>query len=172
MNIFFLDMNPYLAAEMQCDKHVVKMILESAQLLCTAHHILGTDLDKEILYRKTHENHPCSKWIRESSGNYNWLHSHFHGLLVEYWYRYGKKHASTRLLKPLHEFPHYESQVLGEMTRPALAMPDEFKCDDYVEAYRNYYVSKNSQMKMAWTIQEKPEWFINKVEQNAILHVS
>jgi phage-related protein len=71
MNIFILDKDPKKIAMYHNDKHVVKMIVETAQLLCTAHHVSGTNGD--IPYRKTHQNHPCSIWARESIENYNWL---------------------------------------------------------------------------------------------------
>jgi hypothetical protein len=103
MNIFFLSEDPYEAASMQVDRHVVKMILESAQLLSTAHRILDGD-DSGVLpdyrdtlfYRATHKNHPSARWIRESVENYNWLVDHFDGLLREYTHRYKKQHACMR----------------------------------------------------------------------------
>ena len=65
MNIFMLHQEPQIAAQYHCDKHVVKMILESAQLLCTALNEAGVPMP----YRVTHKNHPCSIWVRESRAN-------------------------------------------------------------------------------------------------------
>ena len=65
MNIFVLDNDPFKAAEYQCDKHVVKMVLETAQLLCSAH--------ETAPYKRTHYNHPCAIWTRSSLSNYMWL---------------------------------------------------------------------------------------------------
>ena len=141
MNIFVLDENPSLAAQYQCDKHVVKMVLETAQLLSTVHHFYGTATD--VMYKPTHRNHPCSKWLLESRNNYDWLAAHFHALLHEYEYRYGKFHKSYAL------WPHL---VIGPMdlewtwttggkTPFKLCMPDEYKVHgDPVQSYRNYYI--------------------------------
>ena len=92
MNIFVLDYNPTRAAKMQCDKHVVKMALETAQLLCTAFPG-GT-----APYKLTHFNHPCAIWCRESLKNYNWLIDHGIALCDEYQHRYGKTHKSKEVI--------------------------------------------------------------------------
>ena len=90
MNIFFLHEDPIEAAKLQYNKHVVKMILESAQMLCTAHHHYESDVD--IPYKKAHYNHPSTKWVRENASNYSWLYRHMIGLGAEYRNRYGKEH--------------------------------------------------------------------------------
>ena len=93
MNIFYLHQDPVKAAEYQYNKHVVKMILESAQMLCTAHHcIMGADAD--VPYKPAHRNHPSTKWARQSGENYTWLYRHMMELGREYEKRYGKKHLS------------------------------------------------------------------------------
>ena len=69
MNIFYLDEDTEICAQYHCDKHVVKMILEYAQILCTVLHELG----QEAPYRPTHRNHPCTVWARESLDNWIWL---------------------------------------------------------------------------------------------------
>lgn len=135
MNIFYLDRDITKCAQYHNNKHVVKMILESAQLLCTAHHELGSGDD--TLYRKTHVNHPSAKWVRESDANYLWLWGLFRELLAEYNYRYGKVHASARLLERLYQLPCDLPD--GNFTDPPQAMPDEYKNEDAVEAYREYY---------------------------------
>ena len=96
MNIFYFDEDPWRAAEMQPDKMLVKMPLETAQMLCTAHRILDGDkyADEVGLYQKAYMNHPCTIWARETSGNYGWLLKHFLALSLEYHYRYNKAHAS------------------------------------------------------------------------------
>ena len=93
LNIFVLHKNPQLAAQYQCDKHVVKMILETAQLLCSPY-VPGV-----APYRRTHYNHPCAKWTRESQSNYFWLGIHGLALADEYTYRYGKIHKSVDVIK-------------------------------------------------------------------------
>ena len=93
MNIFFLHQNPHQAAKYQYNKHIVKMVLESAQMLCTAHHcILGDEAD--VPYKAAHRNHPSTVWARRSANNYEWLYHHFVALSAEYKRRYGKEHLS------------------------------------------------------------------------------
>ena len=107
MNIFYLDRDPVIAAQMMCDKHVVKMILESAQMLSTAHRVLDGDeyADRRGLYKLAHKNHPSTIWVRSSLENYTWLYDHMVALMEEYTYRYGKHHATERLLAPLFKSP-------------------------------------------------------------------
>ena len=97
MNIFRLDNDPFVAAYNQCNKHVVKMCLETAQLLSTAHRVLDGEDANPDLYKATHKNHPSAVWARENSSNYLWLMQHFDALLLEYAFRYYKRHASSRL---------------------------------------------------------------------------
>ena len=93
MNIFYLHQDPHEAAKLQYNKHVVKMILESAQMLCTAHHcVMGDDAD--VPYKMAHKNHPSTIWARRSADNYTWLYHHFVALSKEYTKRYGKEHLS------------------------------------------------------------------------------
>lgn len=159
MNIFFLDHCPKKAAQMQCDKHIIKMILESAQMLCTAHHELGTyTMLKDILYKKTHVNHPSSKWVRHRAHNYAWLYAHFVELCDEYSFRFNKRHLTDKKFRnKLIIVPKYIDHS-WEITPPALAMPDEFKTNCPVESYRNYYKHKSKSIDMRWTNREKPEW--------------
>jgi len=160
MNIFILDKDPILAAQMQCDKHVVKMILESAQLLSTAHHVLDGNSAREGIYKPTHVNHPCSIWVRESVHNYEWLWKHLSALCNEYFYRYGKQHKTSSLLNTLIFFP----KDLGGFYRTsfAVAMKVRPECiveGDPVQSYRNYYKTKQKDFKMVWTKREVPSWF-------------
>lgn len=138
MNIFYLSKNPTTAALFQCDKHVVKMILETAQMLCTAHHINGTDLDVDDLYKVAHRNHPSTIWARTSEKNYDWLYKHFIALCNEYFHRYKKIHATDRKLRCLlAQKPKYFPQTA--FSHPPQCMPDTYKSSSTVEAYRNYY---------------------------------
>lgn len=128
MNIFVLDYDPLQAARLQCNKHVVKMIVESAQLLCNA---VGGP------YKPTHVNHPCSRWTRESPGNYQWLHAHALELCAEYTRRYARTHKT---LAVIHSLPLQR----GELTPFARAIPRELDhITDVVEAYREYYKTKS-----------------------------
>ena len=92
MNIFYLHNNPYKAATYFYDKHKVKMILESAQMLCTAHHVYGNG--DNVPYKKAHLNHPSTIWARSSKSNYYWLYEHMLGIGKVYTKRYGKYHLS------------------------------------------------------------------------------
>ena len=93
MNIFYLHQDPVKAAQYQYNKHVVKMILESAQMLCTAHHCIDTEF-ADVPYKIAHKNHPSTVWARRSANNYEWLYHHFVALSAEYKRRYGKDHLS------------------------------------------------------------------------------
>ena len=153
MQIFILDENPETAAKYHCDKHVIKMILEGCKLLCTAHHINGS---KKPPYRKTHENHPCAKWVRESKENYLWLVKLTEALLHEYTDRYGKIHKSEEVLNWLKSnMP--ESPKSG-LTPFALAIPDEYKKDDAVLSYRAFYLGEKKHF-AEWRNGNIPFWF-------------
>lgn len=139
MNIFVLDEDPKICAMSHCDKHVVKMILESAQMICTTHHLLpNKHINYDIPYKKTHVNHPCNRWLRDSVENYNWLIEFITHLNDEYKYRYDKdvNHKSFDVIKnlPIPDLPNLPR------TRFARAMPDECKIDnDVIASYRKYY---------------------------------
>ena len=166
MNVFYLDKHPRLAAEYQCDKHVVKMVLETAQLLSTAHRVLGV-VDRRadaFLYKATHINHPCSIWVRSEPDQYRWTFDHFCFLLQEYYYRYGKIHKCDELRFHLINTPDNINWD-ASWKDPPLCMPDECKIEgDPVESYRNYYRMKKYSF-ATWKRREVPEWFnINKNE--------
>ena len=158
MNIFFLDENPTLSAQYHVDKHVVKMILETAQLLCGVHHVTAHDT-AHVPYKLSHKNHPCSIWCRESLSNYLYLCELGLELSKEYTYRYGKRHKSQDVIEwCLINKPNIPDI---EFTDPAKAMPDEFKVDSVVESYRNYYMGAKSNLAV-WKNREKPFWFEKK----------
>ena len=140
MNIFFLSKDPVKAAQLQCDKHVVKMILETAQMLSTAHHENGTSLDTDVLYKKTHVNHPASVWCRASAKNYNWLYEHFVALCDEYTHRYGRTHLSDTKFRALFKtVPFMSCDKPTTFTKPPKCMPDEYKVGSVVQSYQLYY---------------------------------
>ena len=147
MNIFYLDKDPRKAAKYQYNKHVVKMILESAQMLCTAHHVYGNPED--VPYRQTHRYHPSTVWVRENNRNYMWLYWHMIALGEEYTKRYGKKHLSIEKCKPTLQFcPN--GMPDGFFTEPPQCMPDEYKVKgDSVTAYWNYYENEKHTVKNA-----------------------
>ena len=140
MNIFYLDKCPEKAARLQYNKHVVKMILESAQMLCTAHHcIMGEDAD--VPYKPAHRNHPSTIWARQSGENYTWLYRHMMELGREYEKRYGKKHLSIiKCEDPLSILP---GGILETgLTKMPQCMPDEYKDECSIQAYWNYYIGE------------------------------
>ena len=140
MNIFYLDKDPVKAAKVQYNKHIVKMILESAQMLCTAHHcIMGEDAD--VPYKSAHKNHPSTIWARQSAQNYAWLYYHMMALGNEYTKRYGKKHLTiTKCEDKLAILPGGILETGFE--QPPQCMPDEYKDECSVQAYWNYYIGE------------------------------
>jgi hypothetical protein len=156
MNIFVLDLDPKKCAQYHANKHVIKLILESAQLLCGVHWVLGG----EAPYKLSHKNHPCSIWARECIENYVWLCDLGLELSKEYTYRYGKRHKSQDVIEwCLINQPNLKEN--GDMTKFALAMPDEYKVMDVVESYRNYYMGSKKDL-CEWKNRPTPEWFLNE----------
>ena len=136
MNIFVLDKDPVLAAQYQCDKHVVKMVLETAQMLCT---VLG-NLGETTPYKATHPNHPCTKWAAESRQNFEWLVLHGIALAEEYSLRYGRTHKSESAIRYAAPLAHL---LPGTGLTPwTQAMPEQYKGPCAVQAYRKYYLGE------------------------------
>lgn len=177
MNIFYLSTSPKEAAEMHCDKHVVKMIVESAQLLSTAHRIIDGNLvntlsdsgrrvkrwvlgdwREGILYKATHANHPSAVWCRQTIDQYNFTHDLLHWLCVEYTHRYGKEHKveHSGLLFDLSQTPH--NLIAKGWKDPPPAMPDYCKVGGSVESYRSYYINEKKRF-AKWTKRPVPTWF-------------
>lgn len=137
MNIFYLDENPQVCAMMHNDKHVVKMILEYAQLMSTCHHIYETKND--MLYKKTHVKHPSTLWVCASRKHYEYLYELFVHLCDEYTYRYGKVHMSYTKLNDVLKNPP-EKLTATTWQEPFVAMPDKYKVpNDSLQSYKNYY---------------------------------
>lgn len=155
MNIFVLDENPQIAAQMHNDKHVVKMVLETAQLLCGVHWV--TDSQYSIPYKLSHKNHPCSIWVRECIENYIWLCDLGLSLCEEYTHRYGKRHKSQDIIEwALVNKPQLKEN--GDITPFVLAMPDECKKTSAVDSYRLYYITHKSNIS-SWKNRNKPYWY-------------
>ena len=153
MNIFFLDFDTKKCAQYHCDKHVVKMILETAQLLCGTHWVIGN----EAPYKLSHKNHPCAIWTRTSLSNYLYLCDLGLELCKEYTYRYGKRHKSQDVIEwCLINKPNIHDV---DFTSPPLAMGDEFKIEnDVIESYRNYY-REGKKLIVSWKNRVIPSWF-------------
>tara|TARA_R100001509_G_scaffold119503_1_gene73840 strand:- start:1587 stop:2072 length:486 start_codon:yes stop_codon:yes gene_type:complete len=142
MNIFYLDKCPVKAAQVQYNKHVVKMILESAQMLCTAHHCYGDKYQVEnVPYKQAHLNHPSTVWTRRSKSTYMWLYNHMMALGNEYTKRYGKTHLSITKCKDFLAIPPRHIQG-DDWCQPPQAMPDKYKDECSIQAYWNYYIGE------------------------------
>jgi hypothetical protein len=146
MNIFVLDRCPSKAAMKQCDKHVVKMCLETAQLLCTYFNKRGY----EMPYRSTHVKHPCSLWLDENADHVSWLIAHFRALLDEYKHRYGKQHACEKIYNQL----PFKSRVDPDTI--SFSVVTNNSIEDPVVSYQQYYKEKPIQMN--WTNRPVPQF--------------
>lgn len=153
MNIFILHRTPRLAAQNLCDRHCVKMIVESAQIMATVQHRYGGVAH----YRSTHEHHPCTIWAGESARNYAWLLAHAKAMCQEYTHRYERIHKTEQYITgELHHLPPGIRDV--GLTPFAQAMPEPYRGDDPVIAYRTYYIKDKAHF-AKWTNRDVPAWF-------------
>ena len=164
MNLFILSKCYKECAEFMYDKHIVKIILEAVQMLCTAKLLLDPPTDGTELYKISHKNHPVSSWIRESLENYTWTLNLVDAMHTEWKYRYGHpphiQHKSYEVALYLAGFPPPESAFpKSGITKFALAMPDMYKCEDPIESYRKYYQSPEKKRLASWKKREPPHWF-------------
>lgn len=179
MNIFYLDSDPQTCAKYHVDKHVCKMLVEYTQLLSTAHRLLDgyqenklwkhpVDRYDSTFYKATHINHPCAKWVRESTDNYKWLYHLLFFLCKEYTHRYGKIHKceSSNLLYLINCVP--VNIPTTNFTEPPKCMPDDCITDSTIKSYQQYYIlHKNSFA--SWKNREIPFWF--NMEKNAYIQI-
>lgn len=184
MNIFYLHNDPKICAYEHCDKHVVKMILEYAQLLSTAHRVLdGTmytdktklgrkikrwkleyDIADNLLFLASHIQHPSGIWCRKNMQNYMWLTELLEGLCKEYTHRYGKVHSVQKSGLMRYLCDNLPKNIpIGPFTDPPPAMPDYCKVPlDSILSYQNYYV--NEKVRFArWTNRNIPSWYAERV---------
>jgi hypothetical protein len=189
MNIFYLNPNPKVCAEMHLDKHVVKMIIEYAQLMSTAHRVLDgeqytdktannrsiqrwrmkNEMVEQALMKASHVNHPSNIWVRASKQNYIWLLKMWLHLLAEYTHRYGKQHACEKYIDVLYNAP--KNIPNAPFTEPTPAMPDIYKVtNDSIKSYQNYYIHDKARF-ANWKNRETPEWFLYGVK-NANVQLS
>jgi len=180
MNVFYLHRDPNICAQMHCDKHVVKMCIEYAQLMSTAHRVIDGDLwygrttnvrkiaryfhpdsiMNQSMYKVSLINHPSNVWLRENAENYTWLYDMWTALCGEYKYRYGKTHESFRKLEYYLVIPPMKIS-LERFTEPTPAMGAFPQCiveDDSMTSYRNYYWEAKYDISK-WTKRDKPEWW-------------
>lgn len=154
MNIFILDLNPEIAASYLCDKHLVKMPLEAAQIMCSVRHKLGLENSS---YKPTHINHPCVNWAAESYMNYHWLFAH--GVSICDWYRhvYNKHHKSQDVLVECFRNTKSNLFPIYNQTPFVACMDDLYLQKDIVSSYRCYYKHAKKHM-LKYTKRNKPEW--------------
>ncbi|MCV6599790.1 MAG: hypothetical protein OIF36_04890 [Alphaproteobacteria bacterium] len=174
MNIFYLDKDPKKCAEHHCDQHCVKMIIEYAQIMSTAHRVLDgeeyyrinksnhkvrawklNDKREETLYQAGFYHHPCVIWTEESVENYNYLYNLFCALCDEFKKRYGKTHLTDIKLREILRHPP-QNIPKTKFTTPALAMPDYCKMKTAIASYRNFY--KKEKIKFAKWKNGEPDW--------------
>lgn len=164
MNIFVLDEHPKIAAKYNCDKHVVKMILELFQQLGSAVIRHGATPEQMPLTSKGtplkggYHNHPCTRWCGDSRINYMWASTHAIALCDEYTRRYGKIHSCEKGILQLADMQHMIKD--GPITPFALAMPDQYKCNDAVTSYRNYYLNEKKSFAKWDKLNNTPYWWI------------
>lgn len=165
MNIFVLSEDPTEAAQMACDKHVIKMILESMQLLVTALRMHGIPESRIPLnnagmpYKSTHHNHPCNKWVRTSRSNFLWLLEHMSALCKEYTLRYGKAHTCEKWIPLL--ITNQDIIPDGPLTEFAIAMPTSYIVKSCaVQSYREYYRREKARFATWKPPRSVPDWFV------------
>ena len=155
MNIFAVHEDPIVAAQMLCDRHVVKMTLETAQMLCTTLHDYSIP---SIPYKRTHAKHPCTIWAMRNQSNFGWLVNHGLALGAEYTRRYGKTHKSARVIAFCSA---WKGLLLdGERTPFAQAMPAQYKNPSCgVSAYRAYYRGDKAGFATWKAPSSPPDWW-------------
>lgn len=185
MNLFVLSCDPIEAAQLQCNKHVSKMTVESGQMLSTAHRMLDGSLERRrsksdktavkywtlpdaresVLYKAVHMSHPCTVWTMQTRKNYEWHFQHFVALANEFTHRYGKQHKTyVDLVNYLKDPP--KNIPDGPLTLWPLAMKSNPECmfpEDPVKSYRLFYQTKQDRFKMEWTKRDTPDWFERRV---------
>ncbi|MDB4396031.1 hypothetical protein N9Z65_00280 [bacterium] len=184
MNIFTTNDCPVISAQEMCDKHVVKMIVEYAQLLSTAHRVLdGTEYydktkagrrikrwlhpDRSLeqqLYKASHINHPSGLWCRATTGNYFWLYNHFVASCEEYTRRYSKTHLTYKKLVDVFSTPP-KNLPKGSRQEFAVAISQDQRCRSIpcfnklkpVDKYKQYII--HDKPFAVWTNRQSPAWF-------------
>ncbi len=164
MNIFILDTDVRVCARFHADQHVVKMILESAQMLCTVLHEHGV----QAPYRPTHRSHPCTLWAGRSLANWLWLRRLALALNREFRYRFRKDrdHASARVVAGLPRPPLRDEGL----TPFAQALPDVYRVPgDAVKAYRAFYIGEKARF-VRWTRRRPPAWYVQGIQGHPSQH--
>ena len=169
MNIFVLDEDPAIAAQMMCDKHIPKMIVETFQMLGSALRRHGaTDEQMPLTSKGTpliggYKHHPCTIWAGETKTNFVWLCLHGIALCEEYQFRYGKTHSCHDGIDQMCDM--FDMIPNGSHTPYAQAMEDEYKCDDAVDAYRQYYIMEKAYFAKWEKGRQQPNWWPHTQEK-------
>jgi hypothetical protein len=164
MNMFILDNCPFKAAQLNCDTHTSKIILEIAQMLCIPFHLNGI---QNVPYKMCHKNHPVSKWVRESYENFTWTVRHAHGLHFEKAARTSKGHKSIDVVKWAASNMDLISLPRTGLTKFAIAINENSLCRKYpsfdesdpVKCYQLYYKYDKKDI-AKWTKREVPEFML------------
>jgi hypothetical protein len=158
MNVFYINQDPIIAAQMLCDHHIRKMQIECAQLLCTTFWHFGI----EAPYKKSHYNHPSAKWARESIEHFDWLLNHGLEICTEFEKRYLKPHATKNVLLWCQTNKPLLNNLISTnpFTPPPQVMPDQYKMNDTLEAYKNFYkLDKIGIKELNYNkLNNQPEW--------------
>ena len=174
MNIFATDENPIIAARNLCDKHINKMIVESAQMLANGFSLERLAQDDVPRNQKgeprTHgyPKHPCTLWTYETTGNMDWLCSHALEMGNERRYRWPDraKHFSLDFISWCRDNIYDSLAPVGELTDFAVAISEDMNCRKRVEnfndlssidKYRFYY--KHDKEFAEWTKRTRPNWY-------------
>lgn len=168
MNIFAVDQNPTISAQSLVDRHVVKMILESSQMLCLAHACSKSSNLPSFIWKSTSwKNHPCSKWVCLSSSNYLWLAQHNQSLCNEYTFRYNKIHKLEQCGMVSWLLNNIPSSLTKKNITPFAEATGNIHENDSVSTYKRYYL-EHKQHLMVWTKREPPEWIkkVVKIERS------
>jgi hypothetical protein len=155
MNIFYIHTDPIIAAQQLADDHIRKMQIESAQMCCTAHWENGA----EAPYKRAHKNHPSTIWTRQSIQHYNWLVEHGLEICREFELRYGKLHATQKVLEWCKD--NKPNIPDNGFVAPPKCMPEEFRVEDTIESYKNFYINDKVKVKhLDWKKipSRKPNW--------------
>lgn len=166
MNIFVTSTNQKICAQEHCDVHLRKMIVETAQLLATAHYELDGTV---VAYKPTHKNHPCVIWVRQHPANYMWTAELLRQLLSEYYYRFEKSHKTGDHAIALGKLPVKMQMSVSTLNASPLsfvmAMPDKYKSKSVETSYQSYlndkfkeWLSREKPMKLGWTKRSTPSW--------------
>jgi len=154
VNVFVVQRDPLRAARDLCNKHVCKMLVESAQLLSNVLHLQG---GHHPPYRPTHLSHPCTVWAAASPANAGWLREHAAALAWEYTLRYGKVHKTLSALQAIDRA--LDRGDWWDHTPFVQAMPDGYRQDDPVAAYRAYYVGEKARFARWAPRAQAPAWW-------------